>query len=381
MKLKKILFIYILFNLIFTNIVFGNNISATTNNVSDDTNTISIDTYAPVSILIEEDTGDILYEKNAYETMFPASTVKILTAIVTLENSELSDVVTVSQSSISSVPNGYTLSRIQAGETLTIENILYAMLIPSGNDAANVLAESIGGDNLSFATMMNEKAKEIGCKNSNFTNPNGVHDENMYTTAYDLALIAKYAMQNDTFRKIVSTQTYTLPSSNIYPSSDRVLTNSNHLINTTSSDFYEYATGIKTGFTNSAQNCLIASAKKDNTELISVILGSTASNFSSNSKFSDAKTLFEYGFNNYLDYYTNLKEQQKLQQLQQLETSFTSDNVETESKSYGWGYVLYLISKTTLILFAFLYIISRIIKKINKHRYHCKHAKYRPKFF
>lgn len=326
--------------------------------------------------------GDVLFEKNAYERMFPASTVKVLTAIVSLENSNLSDIVTVSHSCISSVPKGYTLSRIQVGENLTIENLLYAMLIPSGNDAANLLAEYVGGSVEIFSNMMNNKAKEIGCTNSNFTNPNGVHDENMYTTAYDLALIGKYAMQNETFREMVSTQTYTLPSTNVYPNSDRVLTNSNHLINTSSKDYYEYCTGIKTGFTNSAQNCLISSAKKNGIELISVVLGSTASNFSSQSKFTDAKALFEYGFNNYTDYYLDLKEKKKIE-LDSINSSLVDSSLPQLAKksSSGWGYVLYLIAKTTLILLVILYIIYKLVKKIQRYRYHSKHAKYKFKFF
>ncbi len=147
------------------------------------------------------------------------------------------------------------------------------MLIPSANDAANVLAEHVAGSISGFAELMNQKAEEIGCKNSHFTNPSGVHDENLYTTAYDLSLIARYAMQLETFRKIITTPVYTLPSTEKYSKSDRTFHISNSLVNPESSEYYEYANGIKTGYTNPAKDCLVASAKKDDVDFIIVVLG------------------------------------------------------------------------------------------------------------
>ena len=199
----------------------------------------------------------------------------------------------------------------------------------------------------------------------------------MYTTAYDLSLIARYAMNNETMRKMVSTPTYTLPSSNIYPSDDRVLKNSNHLIDETSSDYYEYATGIKTGYTNPAQNCLVASAKKDNVEFIAVILGSEQSNFGGQSKFADAKTLFEYGFNNYFDYYHELLiKKQKLSSNTFLNSIIDTNLIVDERNMPRWGYVFYLIAKTTLILIAIIYVSYRSIFIIKKVIYNRTHAKY-----
>ncbi len=398
MKIKKYLIsliIYILtINLIFPYLLQATNVDTTTTNeltnaeitasdeeseVDVDEITNSIDIYAPSAILIEKETGDILYQKNAFNIMYPASTVKIMTAILVLENRSLDELVTVSASSISSVPYGYTLSGIQAGETLTIEDLLYAMLIPSGNDAANALAECVGGSIEEFANMMNEKAIQIGCENTNFTNPNGVHDENMYTTAYDLALIAKYAMNIDEFRTIVSTLTYTLPSTNVYPSADRVLTNSNHLINPTSSHYYEYAIGIKTGYTNAAQNCLVAGAMKDNDEFIVVILGSAESNLGNQAKFVDAQKLFEFGFTYYKDYkIKNEKDNNSIVAgLFNLETIM--DITEGEENSQ-WGYFLYIIARTILIGIALLYVFHHLCCKIKRYKYNCKHAKYKYKW-
>lgn len=194
--------------------------------------------------------------------------------------------------------HGYTNANLQIDEELTMEQLLKVLLIPSANDAANVISEDIGGSIESFASMMNTKAIEIGCTNTHFVNPNGVHNENHYSCAYDLALIARYAMKNETFRNIVSTTRYTLPITNKYDKPDRVFLTTNRLINEKSDYYYKYSTGIKTGYTDPAKNCLVASAKKDDLELITVILGAESDNNSTN-RFSDCINLFNYGFNNY----------------------------------------------------------------------------------
>lgn len=223
-------------------------------------------------------TGKILYEKDINKKMYPASLTKVLTCIIAIEECKLNDVATVSYDSVMSLGSGYVTANLQIGEELSVEQLLYVLMIASSNDAAIVLAEHISGSVEEFANLMNEKAKEIGCKNSNFINPNGAHNENHYSTAYDLALIGQYAMKNKTFRKIVSTTSYTLPITNKYNSDDRVFANNNSLImlnNNGREDnyYYKYATGIKTGFTTPAGNCLIASSNKDGFELLSVVLG------------------------------------------------------------------------------------------------------------
>lgn len=253
---------------------------------------------APVAILMDANTGKILYEKNAYEKMYPASTTKIMTAILALENRDLSHIAKVSYDAIFSVPVGYTNANLQLDEELTMEQLLKVLLLPSANDAANVIAEDIGGSVESFASMMNTKAKEIGCTNTHFVNPSGIHNENHYSCAYDLAIIGSYAMKNETFRNIVSTVRYTLPATNKYDKADRIFLTTNKLINEKSGQYYKYCTGIKTGYTDAAKNCIVSGAKKDDMELICVIMGAVSDN-DSNNRFNDCITLFNYGFENY----------------------------------------------------------------------------------
>lgn len=222
-----------------------------------------------------------------------------MTAILALEHRSLTDTATVSYNAISTVPSGYSHANLQLDEVLTIEQLLNVLLIPSANDAANVIAEDIAGSIESFASMMNAKAREIGCENTNFVNPNGVHNENHYSTAYDMALIGRYAMKNDTFCKLVSTVRYTLPTTNKYDKENRSFVNTNRLINEKSGQYYKYSTGIKTGYTDAAGNCIVASAKKDNMELICVIMGAASDATTDTNKFDDCISLFNYGFGNY----------------------------------------------------------------------------------
>ena len=153
-------------------------------------------------IVIDNKTNKVLYNKNENKKMYPASTTKILTAIITLENCNLDDTVTASYDAVMSIPEGYSTANIQIGEKLTVEQLLEVLLVHSANDAANVLAEFVGGSIDSFVNMMNTKLNEIGANNSHFTNAYGLHDENHYTTAKDLAKIMQYCLKNETFRKI-----------------------------------------------------------------------------------------------------------------------------------------------------------------------------------
>lgn len=270
-------------------------------------NAAEINISAPVCVLMEYSTGKILFEKNLNKMMYPASTTKLMTAILVLEKCQLTDVATVSNSAVDSVPAGYSTAYLQKGEKLTIEQLLHVLLIPSANDAANVLAEHVGGSIANFANMMNSKAKEIGCENTNFKNPSGIHDENHYSTAYDLSLIANHAMQFQTIKDIVQKTVYNLPKTDKYNSDNRIFYNTNLLLSHHSPDdyYYPYATGLKTGYTNPAKDCIIATAKKDDLELIAVILGAEDTNGSLVPKFLDCKKLFEYGFSNYS--YKNIK--------------------------------------------------------------------------
>lgn len=262
------------------------------------------DTYSSACLLMEEITGKILYSKNANSIMYPASTTKIMTAILTLENCNLSDTAVVSHNAVFSIPSGYSTASLVEGEVLTIEQLLNVLLIPSANDAAVVLAEHIAGSVEAFSDMMNSKAVELGCLNTHFVNPNGIHNENHYSTAYDLALIGKYAMQFPTFKEISSKTRYTLPITNAYSKEDRIFNTTNDLIkpNYSSSPtnyYYKYATGGKTGYTDPAGQCIVATATKDNVSLIAVTLHGDFTEDNLSQRALDCKALFEYVFNNF----------------------------------------------------------------------------------
>ena len=246
-------------------------------------------------LLMDAKTGNILYSKNAFEKKFPASTTKLMTAILTLENCKLTDVVTVSHNAVFSVPIGYSHASLVEGEKLTVEELLNVLLIPSANDAAFALAEHIAGSVDNFSTMMNNKAKEIGCLNTHFVNPNGIHDDNHYSTAYDLALIGRYAMQFDDIMRIAKVNQYTLPKTNKYDKENRIFNATNGLITKNDEYYYPDATGLKTGYTDKSGYCIVSTARKGNVDLLEVVLGSN----SIEDRYEDCIQLFDYGFENY----------------------------------------------------------------------------------
>ena len=306
MKLKKTLLCLLLFFILW---VFSYPVHATEEPT----------TYSPACLLMDMDSGKILYEKNMEKKRYPASTTKIMTAILALENCDLSEKAAVSHNAVYSIPSGYTTASIQVGEEFTIEQMLYALLLPSANDAAVVIAEHISGSVEEFAKLMNEKAKEIGCKNTHFVNPNGIQNEDHYSTAYDLALMGRYAMQNETFRNIVATTSYTLPATEIYDKEDRILVTTNDLIRSSLKDtpgnyYYPYANGIKTGYTSPAGNCIVASAEKDGAELLVVVLGAGQTDSWESERYLDCISLFDYGFESYTSQ-TLTEENEVLQQI------------------------------------------------------------------
>lgn len=254
---------------------------------------IKIDANA--AIMVEVNTGKVIYEMDKEEQNFPASVTKILTAIVTIENCKLDDVAVATEKALSNIPSAYVTAPLFTGEEMRVEDLLYALMLKSANDAAYVLAEHVGGSNEGFSDMMNKKAKEIGCKNTHFVNPNGIHNEEHFTTAYDMYLISKYAMENETFRKIVSTNEYTLPVTNKYKQEDRIMKNTNYFLNPNSKFYNEYVNGIKTGTTNQAGNCLVTDCSKDGLDIITVVLGAKTSD----SKFTETEKLLKYAFENY----------------------------------------------------------------------------------
>ena len=262
----------------------------------EDKNKLNI--YSEAAILIDAQTGKILYEKDIHSRKYPASTTKILTAIIAIEQCSLDEKAIASHGAIFSIKSGYSIANIQEGESFTIRELLDVLMLQSANEAANVIAEHISGSTEEFAILMNQKAKQIGCLDSNFVNANGAHNENHYSTAYDLAMIAKYCMQNQVFRDLVQKQECKLPATEIFEE-ERVFRNTNSLMQPNSRYYYPYCNGIKTGFTTPAKNCLISSSNKDGFELISVILHAESTEDGSSARYIDTINLFEYGYNNY----------------------------------------------------------------------------------
>lgn len=263
-------------------------------------------------LLMDNKTGKILYAKNENEKMYPASTTKIMTAILTLENCHLDDTVTISYDVVMSIPEGYSSASLQVGEQLTVEQLLQLLLVHSANDAANALAEHVGGSIESFVSMMNTKVHELGLSNTHFTNSFGMHDNNHYTTASDLGMIMKYCIKNEDFRKIAGKASCAIPITNKY--STRSYSSTNELIIPNHKNYYPFLTCGKTGYTSQAGDCLVSCSYKDDLELICVILGGKTINNTS-TRFSETKTLYEYGYNNYSmktllnqnDFVTNLE--------------------------------------------------------------------------
>ena len=332
-------------------------------------NTSDLNINSDCILLVEKETGDILYEKNSNVKMYPASTTKILTAIIVLEKAYLNELVTVSNSAVQAVPPSYTTANLIAGEKFSVRELLYAMLIPSGNDAANVLAEHISGSIPAFANEMNITARAIGLENSNFTNPSGIHDENLYTTAHDLSLLARYAMNNKQFREIVKTESFTLPSTAIHPETNRTFHNSNLLLDSNNDNYYyKYTTGIKTGFTDPAGDCLVASAKKDDVEFIIVCLKSGNLDNGLREKFLDCKTLFEFAFDNYTTYYKNLQEgnlqENKFENdIGSITSNTQNSTIETTLHSFNILRALSKIVAIIIIILAFKYLFFKKKKK------------------
>ena len=296
MKTKKNIIIMLIIT-IFINIIFTPMALATTSKNKSIVPEPNFQIYSEGAILMDSTTGKVLYGKNENQKQYPASTTKILTAILAIENCNLTDKIVASYEAVMSIPAGYSNAAIQVGEALTVQELLDMFLIHSANEIGNIFAEHISGSVENFATLMNKKATEIGCNNTHFTNPSGIHNVEHYSTAYDMALIARYCMKNETFRKIVSTLSCTIQPTEKYEK--RYFRNTNDLIDPSSKYYYEYAIGIKTGFTSQAKNCLIAASKKDNLELITVALGAEATEDGKSGRYVDSLNLFEYGFSNY----------------------------------------------------------------------------------
>lgn len=236
------------------------------------------------AIVIEKSTGTILFGKNENDQRKMASTTKIMTAIVVLEKvNDLSEIVTISKKSAGI---GGSRLGLSTNSQVSVNDLLYGLLLCSGNDAAIALAEFVGENVAGFADLMNQKALELGLLKTHFVTPHGLDDDNHYTTAYELALLTKYALKNETFSQIVRTHTYTVSISG----SPKTIHNTNELLGNLNGVY-----GVKTGFTNGANRCLVSSCKRGDLDIICVVLGADTKKF----RTQDSIKLIEYAFSNF----------------------------------------------------------------------------------
>lgn len=237
---------------------------------------LAVTTSAASAILVDADSGRVLYEQNADAKMLIASTTKIMTALVAIREGNLSDVVTVKRDAV--LTEGSSMY-LQEGEQLTLETLLYGLMLCSGNDAAVAIAEHVGGSQSGFVRMMNDTARELGMEHTSFANPNGLDDENHYSTARDMAVLACAAMENETFARIVSTRSVTIGG--------RTMTNHNKLLS-----WAEGCIGLKTGYTKAAGRTLVSCMERNGQRLVAVTL-------QDGNDWADHQALYEYGFSTY----------------------------------------------------------------------------------
>ena len=275
---------------------------------------------AESALLIDADTGTILYAKDIYRQEFPASTTKLLTALLTIENCTMDEIVSFSQEAVDAVPWDGSNIGMDAGQQLTIEQALYAILVASANEVANAVAEHISGSMEEFALLMTARARELGCTGTNFANPSGLPDPNHYTCAYDLAMIAREFFSHELLCKMSNTYSYYIPPTEFQP--DEIEIRSHNRLLPDRPYAYEYLVGSKTGYTDSSRQTLVTCAEKDGMRLICVILKEE-----SPYQFEDTIALFDYGFSNF----------QKLN-IAENETTYsidTSDFFETKTDIFG----------------------------------------------
>ncbi|MCR5639851.1 MAG: D-alanyl-D-alanine carboxypeptidase [Lachnospiraceae bacterium] len=258
-----------------------------------------IEVESNAAIVMDQNTGTILYQKNETDAHYPASITKIMTALVAIEHSDMKEEVTFSQAAVDQSLGGTSSIARDLNEVMTMEQCLYGMMLESANECAYAIGEHVGGGDINtFVQMMNERAKELGCKNTHFSNPNGLHKEDHYTCAYDMALIARAAYSNQVFAKITGTRAYQIPPTNKH--SDITYLNNHHcMLNTykTTEYLYEYCVGGKTGFTDEANATLVTYAKKNGMTLICVVMDVDRTN-----QYVDTTNLFNYCFDNFTQY-------------------------------------------------------------------------------
>lgn len=258
---------------------------------------------AKAVVLYELNSGTMLYTHNPDTKIYPTSMVKIMTTLVALENCALDDVVTVTRSVLNQVPIGILGADLKVGEEITLRDLLYANMVASATDASVVIADYVGGSINGFLVMMNEKAAELGCLGTNYSNVHGLHDEQTYTTARDIARITEAALENEIFREMFCAAEYTMAATNKHE--ERTITTTNNMMNPKNSKYYDKrVTGGKTGATDQGGRCLTLTAEKDGMNILCVVMGAkptVAANgsLSAHGSFEESKVLIDYAFSNF----------------------------------------------------------------------------------
>lgn len=279
---------------------------------------------ATAALLVDADYDTVLYELNAHEKRYPASITKIMTALLALEAVDrgelaLTDTITAPDGIHNGLTSDATTQNIRSGEEMSLLDLLYCLLLPSANEAGNVVAYVVSGSTNAFVELMNQRAAELGMTGTHFTNTHGLHDDDHYSTAWDIWLLAKEAMENETFREIVATTEYTVPATNL--SEERHFYNTNALLSPLKYRGYVYqpAIGIKTGSTTEGGLCLVSAAEQDGRTLYCVVLGAELAHQEDNSykrmNFVETTRLFEWGFDNF-SYRTILESSDPVQQVE-----------------------------------------------------------------
>ena len=277
---------------------------------------------AKAALLVDANTGTVVYAKGEHEELYPASLTKIMTALLTLEAIDagklsMDQELTATATALEGLSSDGSSAGIKVGETMSVRNLLYCMLVVSANEACDILAEAVSGSVSAFVAAMNAKAADLGCENTHFVNPNGLHDPQHYTSAWDMYLITKAAMEYPDFMTICDTAAYTVPATNL--NAERKLYTTNHLLSNWRVIGYRNteAHGIKTGSTDAAGHCLVSSATRGSLSFISVILGAdrVVENGVGNIRsFSETTRMFNYGFDNFT-YKTIVEEKEVIQEV------------------------------------------------------------------
>ena len=265
---------------------FDTNTAAGSSNVKTDSSVEKPAVSSEAAVLYDASTGQVLFEKNGHKPMYPASTTKIMTALLAAEKLPLSSTFTFSKSAAEGLESGYTNVSMVTGDTMTAEDALYALMLKSACEVANGLAEAVSGDQASFAALMNSRAKELGCTDTSFKNASGLNDSTHLTSAYDMALITKAAFENETVRKVCSTLKWKLPASK--KRGELTVSNSNKMLYKENSQYFEGIIGGKTGYTSKAGNTLCEVASVNGHTVVTVVMKSNGK------QYADTLALLNY---------------------------------------------------------------------------------------